>query len=603
MAASMPAKLAQTVDAFPTELREKLQELYGRVAFGEHHLDSFDANHGVMNLDNFPTFIQEMDKEVAVAAASAKAAKARRDSQGAAKRARMSFLPQAVLGLTGFGRGGATAGSGASPAATTPNKRTREDKGTPEPVRKPVNVSLKASMNSNMDAKPAISTEVAAVSVKLLGDQELWGGPRRGTYAWMDESLEDRTAERDQRLADFEGPLAEAMQQRHEGEETLVGTIGVPSQAETILCGRIVCEGLEGRLNERSMILEGSRATARGARVQLNAAACPNVAAFPGQLVSVLGRSGLSGTTFHARDFVAGIPAPPPAQGCEQVHMLVLAGPFCLKNGLDYSPLEQALEHAARVKPQVVLLVGPFVDATNKLVAEGDVELPGQGEPCSLEEFYSEHVLSLLVRGLQDLRKSIGSTRVLVVPSLDEALAFHPMPQPPLDLELAPNLNDAGVAKLEKLKQMGVQFLPNPAHLDINGLRVSVSSADALSPVLRSGLVLRPEERKIEQALRLLQQQRSLFPVLPREPACVSEARAAALDFPEKVVPDVMIFPSVSGTSQGMLVDARLFVNPGSVCRPAAIGTFAEIWAGAPPTEGAKASVRDRVRVDIQSLA
>merc|ERR1719203_2275530 len=109
--------------------------------------------------------------------------------------------------------------------------------------------------------------------------------------------------------------------------------------------------------------------------------------------------------------------------------------------------------------------------------------------------------------------------------------------------------------RLEQLKLLGVKFLPNPAHLDLNGLRVSVTSADALSPVLRSGLVLRPEERKIEQALRLLQQQRSLFPVLPREPARVSEARAAALDFPGKVVPDVAIFPSVSGTASGMLVD------------------------------------------------
>merc|ERR1719277_2006618 len=119
------------------------------------------------------------------------------------------------------------------------------------------------------------------------------------------------------------------------------------------------------------------------------------------------------------------------------------------------------------------------------------------------------------------------------------------MPQPPLDAELAPSVENAsgGINRLEQLKSLGVKFLPNPAHLDINGLRVSVTSADALSPVLRSGLVLRPEERKIEQALRLLQQQRSLFPVFPREPAGVCEARAAALDFPERSVPDIMIFP------------------------------------------------------------
>merc|ERR1719343_378854 len=138
-------------------------------------------------------------------------------------------------------------------------------------------------MNASMSIKPEASAEVAPkpVTVQILGDQKLWMGPRRGTYAWMDESLEERTAERDQRLADFEGPLSEAMQQRHPDDEAMVGIVGVPSQAEAILCGRIICEGLEGRLNERSMILEGSRASARGARVQLNASSCPNVAAFP----------------------------------------------------------------------------------------------------------------------------------------------------------------------------------------------------------------------------------------------------------------------------------------------------------------------------------
>jgi len=276
----------------------------------------------------------------------------------------------------------------------------------------------------------------------------------------------------------------------------------------------------------------------------------------------------------------------------------VLAGPFCMKDKLDYSPLEKALEYAARFGPQVLILQGPLVDASNKLVASGDVELPGEGEPCTFEELYAHHVLPTLYKGLKALRNA-RSTEVLLVPSLDEALSFHPMPQPPLDDVLIPSL---GSARMEPLRRLGVRFLPNPAHLEINGLRVSVTSSDALTPVLRSGLVLRPEERKIEKALRLLQQQRNLFPVLPREPAMVSEARASTFLFPDSVVPDICIFPSVSGTPSGTLVEGRLFVNPGSVCRPAAMGTFAEIYLTTPPSDSGKAALRDRARVDIQSL-
>merc|ERR1719191_1501471 len=111
---------------------------------------------------------------------------------------------------------------------------------------------------------------------------------------------------------------------------------------------------------------------------------------------------------------------------------------------------------------------------------------------------------------------------------------------------------------------------------------MSITSADALTPVLRE-IVLRPQGKKIEEAHRLLLRQRSLFPVVPRDPAQVSEARAAALDFPENQEPDVCIFPSVSGMPTGAFVDNSVIVNPGSLCRPAALGTFAAVRVAAAP--------------------
>ncbi|CAE8639127.1 unnamed protein product, partial [Polarella glacialis] len=197
---------------------------------------------------------------------------------------------------------------------TTPNpKRMREAdilseagmpaRGTPDPPPKHLQVSLKSSVNVGNLEKPSLSS---AASFQLLGNSELWTGTRQGAYTWMDEALPDRAARRDEQLQEMEGLVVAAVQARRTGEGVAaVGTVGVPSQAETVLCGRIVCEGLEGRLNERSMLLEGSRASSNGARVQLNVAECQRLAAFPGQIVGVLGRSGMAGTTFHARDFVA----------------------------------------------------------------------------------------------------------------------------------------------------------------------------------------------------------------------------------------------------------------------------------------------------------
>ena len=350
------------------------------------------------------------------------------------------------------------------------------------------------------------------------------------------------------------------------------------------------------------MLLEGSRASGIGAKVQLNVAECHRVAAFPGQIVAVLGHSDMTGSTFHVREFLAGLPAPTSLLAPERsLHALVVAGPFCLRDGLDYTPLESVLAHAVTERPGVLIILGPFLDAKNLIVSAGDTFLPGEEqEPCSVEEVYAKHVWPLLIRGLAPLRHASPATEVLIVPSLDEVLCFHPLPQPPLDAMLSGAPLTPGSA-MDQLKRMGIQFLPNPAHVDINGINVSLTSADALSSVLRN-FVLRPEGRKIDEALRLLLLQQGLFPVVPRDPAQVCEARAAALDFPGGVLPDICIFPLNSGIANGTLVDDTIFVNPGMLCRPAALGSFAEVWL-APSTGGTKTSLRERFRVDIHRMS
>mmetsp|Transcript_81001 Transcript_81001/g.234865 ORF Transcript_81001/g.234865 Transcript_81001/m.234865 type:complete len:635 (+) Transcript_81001:82-1986(+) len=633
MAAELPPQIKRAIEAFDSECRSKLAALYAQVKFNEDQIETFQLNAGPMTSDRVASFKAFLEQELAKRFTAPGSAPSRtgvgKSGQSAlpfpkrAKTQHTASLANAVgaaLGMSG-------AGVPKPIEVVTPDpKRLKEARGdvveelpTPERQQKQMKISVKASVNDALPVKASAVVDAAdaagagKVPIDLLGDRKLWSGGRHGVYAWMDESLEDRSAARDARLAEAEEGLVAAMKARHpQAEDLVVGQIGMPSQAEVVIVGRIVCEGLEGRLNERSMLLEGSRGGGRNVRVQLNVACCPELVAFPGQLVAVLGRSGSATNTFHARDFVPGFRvAPPPpvvAPGCSRLlHTLVLAGPFCRRDDLDYSPLAGALDHAAQAAPQVVLMLGPFVDAANKGVVAGEPVLPGSkaDDVCSIEEVYTQHVFPMLRQSLLRLRNASPSTEVLILPSLDEALCFHPMPQPPLDASLGPSLGELGS---DMLRKMGAKLLPNPAHLNIEGLRLTVTSTDALSPVLRSGLVLRPEDRRIERALRVLLQQRTLFPVVPRDPANISENRAAALDFPGGELPDVLVFPSATGTASGQFVDGRLVVNPGSVCRPAALGTFAEIWltpapaaeAGAPADSG---SLLRRARVDIKSFS
>jgi hypothetical protein len=604
----LPKDLLPLYRKFPSDVQAKFLELHKKYCFTEAHLDAFELNSNngeKLSADKVEEFGKHLEAELKKKEKGTPTP-ARADNGGAKRK--MSLVPRGIGDMIGAPRFEVAA----TMEASTPfPKRQREadeldGTGTPDPISRSVRVTRKTSVNEKL-AKP---TSDVAAQIRLVGDSALWTGNKPGrAYRWMDEAIEERASAQDAQLISFEGKVLEAVRARPcarlalgEGEDEIAaGTVGVSAQAEVVLCGRLVCEGLEGRLNERSILLEGS-SSSRGARVNLNLASCSQLAAFPGQIVGVFGRSG-TGSTFHARDFVAGIPpAMPPVAppATSQAHMMVAAGPFCQRDSLDYSALEQVLEHALSEQPRVLLLLGPFVDANNAKVSSGNTVLPGESNPRPFDEIYTELVLPMLTVGIQKLKRR-SATEVLIVPSLDEALCFHPLPQPPLDVSL--QLEARAFAQLKPL----VKFLPNPAHLEINGMKVSVSSADALSPVLKE-IVLRPAERKIEEALRLLLYQRSLFPVLPRDPPQVSEARSAAWQFPfaESSTPDICIFPSQIGSAGGTFVDGTAFINPGVLCK-GALGTFAEVVV-VPDTSraaqgGKPLAISERARVDVMKLA
>lgn len=606
----LPKDASRLISSTPADCHGKLVDLYNKYNFGDAEVDGFLTNldKGSLTAEILPKFAAFLEKE--------KQGKAPKKQQTSVRNIRgvdnlKRRLGQAV-GLSDSSTAAlasaaspATAGafrasSTADDSATQQVKRAREGEAT-GPVEQTLPVSLKTSINAGKLGKPTTSR---TTSFKLLGDEKLWTGDSNGAYTWMDEAVADRAARREERLQEREPRIAAALEARHSQDGATLGTVGVPSQAETFICGRILCEGLEGRLNERSILLEGSHASGSISRVQLNVAECPKVAAFPGQIVGVLGRSGMTGATFHAREFLAGLPSVPEAVAPDRsLHCMVAAGPFCLHakeedvgpRSLDYAPLESVLAHAAKERPGTLILLGPFLDGNNDKVKGGETSIPGEKEPCSFEEVYSKQIIPLLARGLAPLRQN--GTEVLILPSLDEVLCFHPMPQPPLDVLLggqAPLLATA----VERLKRLGVRFLPNPAHVDINGIKVSLTSADALSPLLKE-IVLRPGGQKIEEALRLLLLQQGLFPMVPRDPPQVSEARAAALDFPGGVRPQLVIFPSIMGNATGLFVDDTIFVNPGPLCKPKQLCSFAEVWIA--PSTGA-VRLQDRVRVDIHKL-
>jgi len=306
------------------------------------------------------------------------------------------------------------------------------------------------------------------------------------------------------------------------GEAAAAGEVHAASARRTAALGRVVCDAEGGRLNEASVLLEGTAAHSEGQRVRLELRALPSFALFPGQAVQVEGANP-SGYCLVADRLVAGAPgrrppAPPPAP----LQLLVAAGPFSGPADGDCAPLDALLNYALRARPDVLLLCGPFVDAEAPFVRNCVGE-------ATFEQQFEDGVCTRLAR----FAAAQPATRLVLQPSPRDAHADQAFPQRPLELPAA-----CGAA---------FSSAPNPARLTLDGrLQLAACSADVLK-ALSGAEASRAGPTEGDRIARLashLLGQRSLYPLFPAPPGlnldCGRAAAALALPAP----PHLLILPS-----------------------------------------------------------
>lgn len=220
--------------------------------------------------------------------------------------------------------------------------------------------------------------------------------------------------------------------------------VGVPRQ-DTVCCvGRICNEAHEGRINTTSVLIEGSRHLAGGARISLDVSELKkskkSFSLFPGQIVAVEGLN-TSGRKMVAHRICEGAPLPPPTTPSSHLYkyqyseeylngqplsIQTMCGPYTTSDNLDYEPLVDALALVRVQKPNVVVLCGPFVDMRQPLVASGNttVEVDEEGnEKLTLSyEMLFAHKIAALIEDLFENEPDL-KTQFVLVPSLDDANA------------------------------------------------------------------------------------------------------------------------------------------------------------------------------------
>lgn len=314
----------------------------------------------------------------------------------------------------------------------------------------------------------------------------------KGRYRFMFTSLDERAWALDKHMLKLQEQLCK-MAQIPDGD---LHPVGVPSQEIVWVCGRICCEAAEGKINKSSVVLEGSRRDSAGRRVHLDLSDVPSYSLFPGQIVLVEGKNS-SGRKMVASRIVEGIirePLASPAAKLLEYHhsplfqkgsalsVFTAAGPFTTSDNLNYQPLQDLLVKVLEKKPDVLVLIGPFVDITQPLLATGDVRLPDVSDEdgvesttthsASYEMVFVEKVVRDCIDAMYQSAEDFGGspTHIIMVPSLQDAHHEFVFPQPPFgdrDRVKTPYFSeDLGVLDIPFSKDSDprkrVHLMPNP---------------------------------------------------------------------------------------------------------------------------------------------
>ncbi|KAI0372220.1 DNA polymerase alpha, subunit B [Pilatotrama ljubarskyi] len=455
--------------------------------------------------------------------------------------------------------------------------------------------------------------------VTVVGPPTDESARKKRAYRYMYEKVSERSEVLDDRIDHF-GELVKAY---YDIEE-----LGDPSAEDTTVVGRIVLDAESTssgpvKLNEASLMIESSRMMGSGARVPLRfdpavkvrrgARNTGGVGLFPGAIVALKGKNG-GGGSFLATEILTLPPLDSPSEGLVKSEngdtsfsMYVACGPFTPDADLAYHPLQTLIAKLKTAKPAVVLLIGPFIDASHPSIKTGDVDAPPR------DIFRTE-----LVDRLREFLDASPGSVVLLVPSTRDILSDHAVfPQCELPRALCSDPR--------------IRLLPNPARFTINGVHIAASSVDVLFHLRKEEFFKRAEVDPLPASssssgsdapdamanlCRHILQQRSFYPIFPVPLDLAHEVNldvthsdmlylapqddnfddAEGREDPARArcAPDVLVVPSrLKHFSK--TVDSTVAVNPSFLTK----ATYAVLEYAGHTTPG---PAKDRMTVEIRRL-
>lgn len=372
--------------------------------------------------------------------------------------------------------------------------------------------------------------------------------------------------------------------------------VALASQEKVTVVGRLCCEG-EGHLNYNSVLLEGCVKHSNGQRVRLDLRNIRRFSFFPGQVVGVEGQnpSGFCLMATRIFDSIAlpsssSLESDKPAakrrissqepsipESPQFTRIVAAAGPFTTSENLAYEPLVELFAYARKVRPNLLILMGPFVDSEHSQIKQGAV---GR----LLSHVFQEEIRMRVEKYCDDMGEGC---RVVLIPSHRDAHHDLLFPQPPLDANDFEDPNHQ------------ILLLPNPGILKVNEVTAGFCTTDILRHLSSEEVSRVPQGSSSDRMTRLashLLAQRSFYPLFPPAQSTPLDLTVAPglLDLPWS--PDILLLSSnlapfvkvvtlpldvQSDDGNTFLEEAdkvtSVCINPGYIARGMSGGTFTEI--------------------------
>lgn len=364
-----------------------------------------------------------------------------------------------------------------------------------------------------------------------------------------------------QRLRDIRNVLTDKIEELGEGLKSHFNIeefspVSLPAQDTTTVLGQVCCDS-NGKLNAHSVLLEAGPEQG-GQQTPLDLSELKEYSLFPGQVVVMEGMN-TTGRKLVASKLYEGVPLPfytPQVkmemdEVAEPLNVLVACGPYTPSDTLTFDPLLDLISVIVRDRPDVCLLLGPFVDAKHEQIEKAQVT----------ETF--EAIFTRCIESIVDGTKSVGC-RLVFVPSQRDIHHHFIYPQPPFVL---PNLKE---------QAQRVTLVPDPCTLLIDGVTFGLTSTDILFHMGAEEISSGTGADRFSRILKHMLTQRSYYPLYPP----VEEVNMDYEKFQSyglmPLTPDVLIVPS---ELRYFIKDVAgcVCVNPGRLTKGQVGGTYSRL--------------------------